>query len=80
MIGHDGGRYKPDQLWKQYFRVKDEVLIPYIKMPFESPDSIERVLVGAKNTSDIAVKGVRYLFRNHKHDVVVEKSGFPLRY
>lgn len=80
MLGHDGGRYKPEQLWKQHFRVKDEVLIPFIKVPLKSIDSIERVLVGAKNKSDIALKGVQYFFRNLKHDTIVEKSQMPLRY
>lgn len=80
MVGHDGGRYKKDQLFKQFFKIKDEVLIPYIKVPLNSLDSIERVAVGSKNKSDIAVKGVKYLFRNLKHDIDVEKSCVPLRY
>ncbi len=80
MVGHDGGRYKPEQLWKQYFRIKNEVFIPYIKVPLKSLDAIEKVLVGSKNKSDISIKGVEYLFRYLKHDISVEKSPFPLRY
>lgn len=80
MAAHDGGRCKPEDLWKLYFKIKDEVLIPYIKVPFESLESIEKILVGAKNKSDIAVKGLKHFFRNLKHDVVIEQSGFPLRY
>ncbi len=80
MAGHDGGFYRPNQLWKQKFRIKDEVLIPYIEVPLKSLDSIEKVLIGSKNKSDIAVKGVKYLFRNLKHDIEVEKSCVLLRY
>lgn len=80
MVGHDGGLFKPEQLWKQYFRVKDEALIPYIKVPLDSIESVEKILVGAKNKSDIAVKGLQYFFRNKKHDVIIEKSEYPLRY
>lgn len=80
MAGHDGGLYNPNRLWQQRFRIKDEVLIPYIEVPLQSLDSIEKVLIGSKNKSDIAVKGVKYLFRNLKHDIEVEKSRVPLRF
>ena len=80
MVGHDGGYFKKEQLWKQYFRVKDEVLIPYIKVPLTSLDAVERIKKKEKNKSDIAVKGIQYLCRNLKHDTIVEKSKVPLRY
>ena len=80
MVGHSGGRWKPDQYWVQHFRTKDEVLIPFIKVPIQSVDSINKVLVGSKNKSDIAVKGVQCLFHNLKHDIIVERSELPLRY
>lgn len=79
-VGHDGGRYKKEQLQKQHFRIKDEVLIPYVEVPLHSLDAVEKVLVGSKNKSDIAVKGVQYLFRNLKRDIVIEQSPVPLRY
>lgn len=77
---HDGGRCKPEEREKQYFRIKDGVLIPFVKEPLSSLDSLERVVVGAKNKSDIAVKGLQHFFRNMKMDVEVEKSHMPLRY
>lgn len=48
--GHEGGRLRPKQLDKQYFRVKDEVLIPFVKKKV-SLDGLEEVLVGPKNKS-----------------------------
>ncbi len=79
-VGHDGGRYKKEQIQEQHFRIKDEVLIPYIEVPLLSLDAVEKVLVGSKNKSDIAIKGVQYLFRNLKRDIVIEQSPVPLRY
>ena len=80
MIGHDGGNFKPDQLWEQHFRIKDEILIPYIKVALTSIDSIERVIIGSKNKNDLAERGVKHLFRNLKHDIIVDESIIPLRY
>ena len=80
-VGHDGGRYRKEDLWQQYFRVKDEVLIPYIKLKYEPKGAIEKILVGAKNKSDIAVKGLQYYCRNLKLDHIETKtSEVPLRY
>ena len=77
---HDGGRVKESEYVKQHFRIKDEVLIPYIEIKLSSIESIEKVMVGSKNKSDIAAKGVRCFFRNLKHDIIVEQSSIPLRY
>ena len=77
---HDGGLCKEEHRKKVYFRIKDEVLIPYIKEHINSLGSLESVLVGPKNKSDIAVTGLKYFFRNEKLDVKVEKSEMPLRY
>ena len=77
---HDGGRYKKEELEEQYFRCKDEVLIPFIKREMTSMDSLEEVLVGPKNKSDIAVKGAEWFLRNLRLDVPVVKSKMPLRY
>jgi len=80
MIGHDGGNYKSDDLWEQHFRIKDEILIPYIKVALTSIDSIERVIIGSKNKNDLAAMGVKHLFRNLKQDIIVDQSIIPLRY
>lgn len=78
--GHDGGKYRKEELVPLHFRIKDEVLIPYVKKSVSDLDSLEAVLVGPKNKSDIAVKGLEYFFRNEKLDIEVRKSAMPLRY
>lgn len=77
---HDGGRYKPNEYVQQYFRIKDGVLIPYIIKKLTGLEALEKVIIGANNKSDIAVKGLQYYFRNKKIDVVIDKSKIPLRY
>lgn len=76
---HDGGIHKLKEYCNQGFRIKDEVLIPYITVGVDI-DSIEKVIIGSKNKSDMAVRGLQCLFRNLKHDIKVEKSSIPLRY
>lgn len=76
--GHDGRMWK--NLDKQYFRIKDETLIPFIKRKMLSLDSLEQILIGPKNKSDVAVLGVEYFLRNEKLSVPVVKSQMPLRY
>lgn len=64
----------------QYFRVKDNVLIPFVKKKLSSLDSVNSILIGPKNNSDIAEKGVKHFLRYHKIKAKVEKSEMPLRY
>ena len=77
---HDGGLCREEDREKQYFRIKNQVYIPFVKQRLSSLDSLESVMVGPKNESDIAVKGLEYFFRNEKLDVKVKKSVVPLRY
>jgi len=77
---HDGGICPSAAKEKQYFRIKNEVYIPFVKQELRSLESLESVMVGPKNESDIAVKGLEYFFRNEKLDVKVKKSAVPLRY
>lgn len=77
---HDGGRVAEDEREKQYFRIKNEVLIPFIKKKIPNLNSLKAVIIGPKNKSDIVEKGVRYFFRNMKLDVNVYKSKMPIRY
>lgn len=77
---HDKGLCKPENREKQYFRIKDEVLIPYVKEKFNSMDCLESVIIGPKNKSDIAQKGLWSLFRNLGINVDVKKSDVLLRY
>lgn len=65
---------------EQYFRVKDNILIPFVKKKLSSLDSVNSILIGPKNNSDIAEKGVKHFLRYHKIKAKVEKSEMPLRY
>lgn len=64
----------------QYFRIKDNVLILFVKKRLSSLDSVNSILIGPKNNSDIAEKGVKHFLRYHKIKAKVEKSEMPLRY
>ena len=77
---HDGGRCKANEHEKQFFRVRNGGLIPFVKQPLSSPESVQSILIGPKNNSDIAIKGLEYFIRNQKIKVPIEKSKMPLRY
>jgi len=77
---HDGDLIKEKDRVPQYFRIKDEVLIPFVKEKISTLDSLKSVLIGPRNTSDIAKTGLEYYFRNKKLDVAVKQSAVPLRY
>ena len=80
MCTHDGGLGREKDLVSQYFRLKNEVFIPYVRKRLQSLECLESVLIGPKNNSDIAVYGLEYFFRNKKLSVSVERSQMPLRY
>mgnify|MGYP004595131637 CR=1 FL=1 len=77
---HDNDVVAEKEQTKQFFRVKNEVLIPYIKKSVGNMDALKAVVIGPKNNSDIAEKGLRCFFRNKKMSVNVSKSEIPLRY
>lgn len=77
---HDGGPIKNNMLAQQHFRVKNEVLIPFVKIQVNDLRCLESVLIGPKNKSDIAAKGLAYFFRNEKIDIKITQSNMPLRY
>ena len=77
---HDGGRVNDDGREEQYFRIKNEVMIPFVKKRLVSLEALESVMIGPKNKSDIAEKGLQYFFRNMKMDVKIHKSQMPIRY
>lgn len=56
---HDGGRVNDDGREEQYFRIKNEVMIPFVKKRLVSLEVLESVIIGPKNKSDIAEKGVQ---------------------
>lgn len=73
--------YQKSNVDDMYFRERNQVLIPYIKIKYnKSKSPVKSVLVGTKNNSDIAVKGIRYFLRKEKMDIPVYKSEIPLRY
>lgn len=77
---HDNDETEIVEQTEQYFRVKNETLIPYIKAPMKNLDSLKAVLIGPKNNSDIAEKGLKCFFRNQKMNIEIQKSKIPLRY
>ena len=80
MCNHNGVSSHSLKKEPQYFRVKDNVLIPFVKKKLSSLDSVNSILIGPKNNSDIAEKGVKHFLRYHKIKAKVEKSEMPLRY
>lgn len=77
---HEGGKCEEDMREKQHFRIKDETFIPYVKQKIKDLDGLERVMVGPKNQSDIALKGLERYFRNRNLGVEVKMSKASLRY
>ena len=77
---HDGGRVAPEERFPVSFRIRDGVLLPFVKMPFDAPASIKSITIGSKNTSDIAATGLKYFLRSKNMSVDVRKSEIPLRY
>lgn len=71
------GMAKPD------FRLLDQIFLPYIMVEFDrklEEIPLESVMVGAKNNSDIAVRGVKYFLRSQELEIPVLLSDIPLRY
>lgn len=65
------------------FRLLDQIFLPYIMVEFDrelKEIPLESVMVGAKNNSDIAVRGMKYFLRSQGLDIPVLLSDIPLRY
>ena len=68
---------------KPKFRLLDQIFLPYIMVELEEGKEgvpLESVMVGAKNNSDIAVRGMRYFLKTQGLDIPVLLSDIPLRY
>lgn len=76
---HDGGISNKEKE-ELFFRVKNEVMMPFIKRGINCGKCLEAVTIGPKNYSDIAKKGLEYFFRDKKMNVPVRVSKIPLRY
>ena len=78
---HNGMPIKKTKLHEeQFFRIKEDILIPFIKREIDVSRSLETIIVGPKNNSDLAVKGLQYFFRNKEMNINISKSKIPLRY
>lgn len=63
------------------FQVATKIFCEVIdKKRLVSLEALESVMIGPKNKSDIAEKGLQYFFRNRKMDVKIHKSQMPIRY
>ena len=65
------------------FRIRDQVFIPYIMAKFGKGDCtvpLQSVTVGAKNNSDIAIRGIEFYLQGKGLKVPVVFSDIPLRY
>ena len=68
---------------KPNFRLLDQIFLPYIMVEFDRKQKelpLESVMVGAKNNSDIAVRGMKYFLRSQELEIPVLLSDIPLRY
>lgn len=77
---HDGGRCAPDEHESVNYRVRDELLIPFIKVEIDPADSIKSITAGPLNSNSLYLQGVRHLLRSKRIKVPVRKSVVPLRY
>lgn len=74
---YDAAQQKPK------FRLLDQIFLPYIMVEYEGKREgvpLESVMVGAKNNSDIAVRGMRYFLQSQGLHIPVLLSDIPLRY
>ena len=65
------------------FRLLDQIFLPYIMVELETEQQelpLQSVMVGAKNNSDIAVRGMKYFLKTQGLDIPVLLSDIPLRY
>ena len=68
---------------KPKFRLLDQIFLPYIMVEFDREQKdipLESVMVGAKNNSDIAVRGMKYFLQSQGMEIPVLLSDIPLRY
>ena len=68
---------------KPNFRLLDQIFLPYIMVELDREQKeipLESVMVGAKNNSDIAVRGMRYFLNSQGLEIPVLLSDIPLRY
>lgn len=65
------------------FRLLNQIFLPYIKVKLAGQSGsipLQSVMVGAKNNSDIAVRGMKYFLQTKGLDIPVLLSDVPLRY
>lgn len=77
---HEGGIVRPDELTPTDFRVRDGVLSPFIRVPFNAANAIKSITVGPLVNSEIAAQGLRYYLSSKHIDADIKRSSIPLRF
>lgn len=73
--------FSPENNAEQKFRILGQIFLPYIMVEFyQHRVPLKSVVVGAKNNSDIAVRGMHTFLKSLGYDVPVTNSDIPLRY
>lgn len=62
------------------FRVKEDAISPFIKVPCKTVESLKSITIGPKNNIDIAQTGLELYCRNQKIEIPILQSKIPLRY
>lgn len=80
LCANESGIFFKETNNKMYFRVKEGMLSPFVKVPFWDLDSLESITIGPKNNIDIAKMGLEIYCRNKGINPKILKSNIPLRY
>ena len=65
--------------YKQYFRIKNDLLIPYIKVKLLTLDSLDEVMIAPKNDKDISKLSVLRYLNSLNIKAEVADSKVPIR-
>lgn len=63
-----------------FFRIRDNAIIPYIKIAFKSLDCLNFVVIGPKNNNCLTLPGLGVFLRSLGVDPAVLQSSISLRY
>jgi hypothetical protein len=63
------------------YRVSNNAIFPYLEFPLDIKSCMEKITIGPKNNSDLAIMGLEHFLKNNSlSDVEVTKSSITLRY
>ena len=80
IVGMHGSKVDEKFRNQRLFRTKDGVIIPFSKVDNSDNSYLEEIVIGPKNNSDLAEKGIALFCEHLKIGVPVFKSKSPLRY